>query len=296
MFKRGENMKNTHKSVDEEIETVINMTNRNGRKVDNQKRKIIENQSKKSEKRKRKIRKILKWTSIVLLVLAAIIFTLTSPLFNIKEIEVENNNILSTEKIISLSRLKKDENIFRFLQSDIEKYIKEDPYVEKVTIERKLPNTVKIHVEERNRDFCIKILNGYAYINNQGYILEIVEENQGLPVIEGIETAEEEIKVGDRLKNNDLKKLAVAIQIMSIAKENEIDNKITGIDISNKNEYILYLAEEKKTAYIGNDSNLTTKILYIKEIMEKYEAGKEGTIFVNGDFTNKFKAYFREKV
>ena len=47
MFKRGENMKNTHKSVDEEIETVINMTNRNGRKVDNQKRKIIENQSKK---------------------------------------------------------------------------------------------------------------------------------------------------------------------------------------------------------------------------------------------------------
>ena len=83
---------------------------------------------------------------------------------------------------------------------------------------------------------------------------------------------------------------------MSIAKENEIDNKITGIDISNKNEYILYLAEEKKTAYIGNDSNLTTKILYIKEIMEKYEAGKEGTIFVNGDFTNKFKAYFREKV
>ena len=289
-------MKNHNKTVEDDIETVINMTNRNGRKVENQNRRIMENEARKSEKKKRKIRKILKWTSIIVLVLGAIIFTLTSPLFNIKEIEVENNNILSTERIISLSRLKKDENIFRFLQSDIEKYIKEDPYIEKVTIERKLPNTVKIHVEERSRDFCIKILNGYAYINNQGYILEIVEENQGLPVIEGIETAEEEIKVGDRLKNNDLKKLEVVIQIMSIAKENEIDNKITGIDISDKNEYILYLAEEKKTAYIGNDSNLTTKLLYIKEIMEKYEAGKEGTIFVNGDFTNKFKAYFREKV
>ena len=289
-------MKNHNKTVEDDIETVINMTNRNGRKVENQNRRIMENEARKSEKKKRKIKKILKWTSIIVLVLGAIIFTLTSPLFNIKEIEVENNNILSTERIISLSRLKKDENIFRFLQSDIEKYIKEDPYIEKVTIERKLPNTVKIHVEERNRDFCIKILNGYAYINNQGYILEIVEENQGLPVIEGIETAEEEIKVGDRLKNNDLKKLEVVIQIMSIAKENEIDNKITGIDISDKNEYILYLAEEKKTAYIGNDSNLTTKLLYIKEIMEKYEAGKEGTIFVNGDFTNKFKAYFREKV
>ena len=30
--------------------------------------------------------------------------------------------------------------------------------------------------------------------------------------------------------------------------------------------------------------------------MEKYEAGKEGTIYVNGDFSNKFRAYFREKV
>ena len=285
-----------HKKEEDDIEMVINMTNRNGRKVENQKIREEQNKNKRQQKRKKLIKRIIKWTSLIVIIIAGIIFTLTSPIFNIKNIEVEDNVALSEEKIISLSRLKKDENIFRFLISDIEKYLKEEPYVESATIERKLPDTVLIKVKERNRDFCFKFLNEYAYINNQGYILEIAEDSLNLPVIEGLETPEEDIKAGNRLNNNDLKKLEVAIEIMSIAKENEIDSKITGIDISDKNEYILYLAEEKKTAYLGNGSNLTTKILYIKEIMEKYEAGKEGTIFVNGDFSNKFKAYFREKV
>lgn len=46
---------------------------------------------------------------------------------------------------------------------------------------------------------------------------------------------------------------------MTIAKENELDEKVTSIDISNKNEYILYLESEKKTVYLGNQENLTNK-------------------------------------
>ncbi|MBR3003239.1 MAG: FtsQ-type POTRA domain-containing protein [Clostridia bacterium] len=290
-------MHNVHKNeVEDDIETVINMTNRNGKNVENKHRKIAENENRKAQKRKKRIKRIIKWTSIIIIIAGGLAFALTSPLFNVKEIEVENNNVLTKEKIVSLSRLNKEENIFRFLKSDIEKYIKEEPYIENVKIKRELPSTVKIEVQERNRDFALRILNSYAYINNQGYILEITEDSLGLPIIDGVETPEEDIQPGKRLNNNDLKKLEVAIQIMKIAKENEIDSKISGIDISDKNEYILYLATEKKTAHLGDSSNLPTKILYIKEIMENYETGKEGTIYVNGDFTKNFKAYFREKV
>lgn len=288
--------KKSKDNIDNDIETVINMTNRNGRRVERQNINAAKKENEKKQRKSRRTKRIIKWVSIIAIVAAAIIFALTSPLFNINEIKIENNNFLSEEKIISLSGLNKGQNIFRFLESDVEKHLKEDSYVESAKIERQLPNTVKIDVKERNRDFCIKFLNGFAYINNQGYILEIVEENNGVTIIEGIETPEEEIQQGARLNNTDLKKLEVAIQIMTIAKENEINSKITSIDISNKNEYILYLAEEKKTAYLGNSNNLTTKILYIKEIMEKYEVGKEGSIYVNGDFSKNFKPYFREKV
>ena len=180
-------------------------------------------------------------------------------------------------------------------RSDVIKKIKEDPYVQDVKINRQLPNKVQIDIEERQRNFSLEFLNGYAYINNQGYILEISQDKLNLPVIKGASTEENNITPGKRLEQKDLEKLEVAIKIMTIAKENELDEKVTSIDISNKNEYILYLESEKKTVYLGNQENLTTKMLYTKKIIEK-ESGNEGTIYVNGDFTNKFKAYFRQKV
>lgn len=285
-----------HKKEEDDIEMVINMTNRN--KQNNNDKNRIPNKKgyRKNSKRDLRIKTFSMWIGLALLLIIGIIFALTSPLFNITEIRVVNNNVLSEEKVESLSGLTKEQNIFRFLEVDVEKRIKEEPYVESVKVSRDLPGTVVIDVTERNRDFCVKFLNGYAYINNQGYILEITQENIGLPVLLGVETPEEKIVPGGRLINSDLKKLETSIQIMSIARENSIDSKITSIDISNKNEYILHLEEEKKTVYLGNGSDLPTRILYVKEIMEKYETGKEGTIFVNGDFSKQFKAYFREKV
>ena len=283
-------------NVDDDFDTVINMTNRNNKKVISQHKQQAEQQHRKIQKRKKRTKRIIKWTSITVLVIGGIVFALCSPIFNIKNISVVNNNVLTQDTVVSLSGLTTDKNIFRFLKSDVEKNLKENPYVESVKINRKLPDTVEIDVTERQRNFSLKFLNGYAYINNQGYILEISEESSGLPILEGAETPEENIEPGKRLNVNDLRKLGVAIQIMKIASENEIADKVTRLDISDKNEYILYFEGEKKTAYLGDGSNLNTKILYIKEIMEKYEAGKEGSIFVDGDFNNKFKAYFREKV
>lgn len=286
---------NQYDTFELDTETVIRMTNKNNAEVQNRNRKINENEQKRIKKRKKRMKKILKWTSLIILILGAIIFALVSPIFNIKEIEVANTNILSQDTIVSLSGLTKEQNIFRFLKSDVEKSIKENPYVESVNIKRQLPNKVLIEVEERQRNFNLEFLNGFAYINNQGYILEISEEKLDLPILKGAKTPEEEIKPGNRLCMEDLQKLESAIKIMNVAKENEFDSRVTSIDISNKNEYILYLEQDKKTVYLGDINNLNTKMLYVKKMID-LEDKKEGTIFVNGDFNNKFKAYFREKV
>lgn len=287
--------KNEETEFDFDTETVINMTNKNNKKFMKKNNAAISKNQRKIAKKKKRVKRIIKWTSLALIIIAGAIFAFASPLFNITQIEVINTNLLSKDKVISLSGIKKDQNIFRFLKSDVIKKIKEDPYVQDVKINRQLPNKVQIDIEERQRNFSLEFLNGYAYINNQGYILEISQDKLNLPVIKGASTEENNITPGKRLEQKDLEKLEVAIKIMTIAKENELDEKVTSIDISNKNEYILYLESEKKTVYLGNQENLTTKMLYTKKIIEK-ESGNEGTIYVNGDFTNKFKAYFRQKV
>ena len=294
--KRIKEMKeNEETEFDFDTETVINMTNKNNKNFMKKNNAAISKNQRKIAKKKKRVKRIIKWTSLALIIIAGAIFAFASPLFNITQIEVINTNLLSKDKVISLSGIKKDQNIFRFLKSDVIKKIKEDPYVQDVKINRQLPNKVQIDIEERQRNFSLEFLNGYAYINNQGYILEISQDKLNLPVIKGASTEENNITPGKRLEQKDLEKLEVAIKIMTIAKENELDEKVTSIDISNKNEYILYLESEKKTVYLGNQENLTTKMLYTKKIIEK-ESGNEGTIYVNGDFTNKFKAYFRQKV
>ena len=191
--------------------------------------------------------------------------------------------------------MSKEQNIFKFFNKKVVENVKTNPYVETAKVKRKLPNKVEIQVEERERTFNIEFMNGYAYINNQGYILEISQEKLDLPVIQGAKTSEEKIVPGNRLDKEDLEKLETAITITKIWKNNEIEQKITSIDITDRLEYTMYVEEEKQKIYLGNDTNLNNKILWVQAIM-KDNKGREGEIDVNGDLNDKFKPRFKQKV
>lgn len=265
-----------------------------------QAKKRVNNNSK-SKMKKRKKKKtlamfLIKWTSILFLLIGTIIFILTTPMFNIKQININGINQLSEDEILSLSTLSIDNNIFKNSKSSIIKNIKQNPYVENVVIKRKLPNTVEINIEERQKICMLQFVNGYVYINTQGYILEISENKLDLPIIIGYKTEEDKIVPGNRLINNDLENLNNVLKIIEALKEIEVPiDKITNINISDKEDYIVYLEEEKKTIHFGDVSNLSSKILYVKSMIDG-EKNKEGEIFVNGDTNGKFRRFFREKV
>ena len=278
-----------------ENEMVIQMTNRNNMEKEQKRIKELDKQAEKRNKRNKKVKNILKILLLLGVIIGGTIFSMTSPIFNIKEIQVTNNNITPSDTIISLSELKLDENIFKFNKYNVKNKIKENAYIEDVKIHRKIPNVVQIEITQRQPKYSIDFMGKYAYINSQGYILEVADTNNGLPIIQGIATNEEEIVPNSRLNEDDLTSLENIIKIMDIAKENNLDTKVTSIDITNKNQYSIYIQEEKKRIHLGENTNLGNKMLYAISIMEK-EKGIEGDIYVNGDLNNKFQPYFREKV
>lgn len=283
------------KQFDLETETVIGITNKNNQQKKQEENKRITRKQEKIIKKKKKIKKIIQFITLILFCIGGIVFALVSPLFGIQNIQVINNEQISTDTIISLSELQIGQNLFKYNRKQIEKSIKTNPYIEKVQIKRKLPNIVEITVKERTKNFNVEFLNGYAYINNQGYILEISGQKLDLPVIQGISTKQEEIVEGKRLDIQDLEKLETVIQIFNICRNYQIANKITTIDITNKNNFIINMETEKKTIYLGDETNLSNKMLYIPAILEE-SAGKEGIIYLNGDINNNFKPRFKEKV
>ena len=245
-------------------------------------------------KKKKAILKIVKVLTLIIVIIGVSIYVALSPLFNIKEINVTGNSKLSKEEIISLSELKTDENTFKVSKKNIKNKVKANAYIENVKIRRKLPDKVEIIVVERVATYMIPFANSYIYINNQGYMLEITSQKAEMPAIVGISTPEEELHEGQRLISEDLVKLGEVLQIMESANANELVDLITKIDISNRQDYILTLEKEKKAMHLGDVSNLSTKMAYVKKILND-EKGVEGEILVNTDLTNK-GAVFREKV
>lgn len=287
--------KEEQEDFDLDTETVISMTNKNKLKKDAEKRKKISREERKRKKRIRRIKFFVKLFLLIGIIAGGITFALTSPIFNIKDINVINNVTIPSDTIVSLSGLKSGENIFRFYKGDVINKIKENPYVESVEIHRKLPSMIEINVTERVATYNIDYMGKYAYINTQGYILEISNDSRNMPIIQGATTNEEEIVPGSRLNDEDLRRLEQVIKIMNATKDSGLDGQVTSIDITDENEYSIYLNEEKKRVYLGDASNLSNKMLYVKAIMEQ-EKGKEGEIFLDGDLNNGFNPYFREKV
>lgn len=254
--------------------------------------KIIDEQ--KRARRAKIIKRILKTFSIIIVIAGAISFAMVSPIFNVNNIKISGNSKLTESEIISLSGIEQNENIFRISKSKTIKNIKQNAYVNEVSISKKIPNGIEITIEERKPSYMLEYGNAYVYINTQGYMLEVSSQKLDLPIILGYSTSQEKLEAGNRLEEEDLIKLGTVIKLMNAATNNSIANLITTINISNAENYTIYMESEKKTAYLGDCSNLETRMLYLVGIINS-EKNISGEIFLNMNL-NTDKAFFRESV
>lgn len=249
-------------------------------------------QGKKYNSKKKRRLKIFKWTSLFVLLTGAMALFLLSDIFNIKQIKVINNNKITSQEIKELSTLKENENMFKFLEMSVTERIKQNAYIENVNIRRKLNGTIEIEVTERVATYMLTMENQYAYINNQGYILEISQTKLEVPTIIGYIT--ENLEPGSRLVEEDLEKLNTVIQIVKTAKEKELDSKITNINIEDENNFLITMGSESKLIHFGNSSNINDKFIMLKAVLED-NVGVKGEIFVKDLNRVFFREDFREE-
>lgn len=291
--KNGKNKgvgKNTKKSTNKKN------VKSNNKKENKQKESVLTPKQELTRKKRKAIFKLMKWTTLLLIVIGGSIYTLLSPIFNIKTISITGNAKLSIDEIVSLSKIELEQNMFKYRKEDIINNIKENAYIDTVKVSRKFPDTIELEVSERSATFMIKFANAYAFINNQGYILEITDKKQDLPTITGIQTKQEDIQTGNRLCTEDLKRLEDVLKIMESAVSNNINDLITQIDITNHDDYKLILQKKKKIVYLGDTSNLSTKMLWIIKFNE-LEGDTQGEIMLNMNLNEeKNKPYFRSTI
>lgn len=228
IVKNNKKKKDTNKSdifnLNEEIIIGINSKkNIEDNKKNKHKKKTITKDSKKGKNgnkknkskkvEKKKMNKFLKFFIIIIILFIVFAAFLISPVFNINKITVKNNVHVSKDEIVSLSGIVLGENTFKYMNFELIDKIKENLYIEDVKIKRNFPSEIIIDVTERELTFCIKTGETYAYIDNQGYIIEIATDDFNLPEIIGYNTGVSNIVTGNRLIDKDLVQLEKVLAV-----------------------------------------------------------------------------------
>lgn len=277
-----------------------NVNSKNKKNVQATKNKTNKKVHKKEITKEEQIRKlnskkiIISIIILLFIALGGTIYYLTTPVFNIANVEVYGNDKNSIETYISLSKINLGTtNIFAITNNSVEKNIKENSYVKEVEMKRKLPNTIQLYITEREVAYQIEYAGKYIYLDDQGYMLEISEDKKDVPTIKGFSTLKGNINVGQRLIDEDLIKLNVVAKFINYCKYNTIENKLTDIDVTEDTNYTMYFKEDKKTVYLGDASNLSERLSLLKTILNN-EKNKEIEIFMNGNL-NEDEVYIRYK-
>lgn len=248
--------------------------------VNNKSSKKKTKKKKKKFKIKDKTKKRIKIAFLILLFIGSFVALLLSPLFNVTKVEVINNSKFTKQQIESKLQIPLDTNMFRLNLKNYKEILENESYIETVKISRKLPDCIYIDVTERQPMFQIEFVNSFVYIDKYGYILEISsQKNEDLKILTGLKTTIEKYEPGNKLDDEDVDKLDTVCDILEKAKNNDVLVSINSINIKNSRNYILTVENGDKLVYIGDNSNMNFKMIWLNDLLIKCK-GQKGVIYL----------------
>lgn len=150
--------------------------------------------------------------ALLLLILGVVSF-INSSFFEISEIEISNNNLLSREEIIEAASIDDTSaNIFYLNYQKLAKNLNDLPEIKGVKIDRKLPNQLEIEINERRPLLIIENETEFMIAKdgkNLGYY-EQLAENLPRIKLEDYEIEGKKIKINNKLQEN----FTTALQIL----------------------------------------------------------------------------------
>ncbi|OGR53606.1 MAG: hypothetical protein A3J80_04740 [Desulfobacula sp. RIFOXYB2_FULL_45_6] len=250
----------------------------------------------------------LKLTMLVaffsILSLAAIFvydFVTQAEFFNIARIEIIGTTHITREEILLLSDLNRDRNIYELNTALAEKRIASHPWIQSVSIKRRLDSKLDISVREQTALAIVRILNTDILINSEGTpfkeynpATDLLEKN--LPVISGLDLK--------KIRDEYLFAGTLFDSVMDFLKTEgsgsvgQIEgNENTGVTIETKNFMNPVAAVDEKTIPIklGFD-NYKAKLKKAKKICEYIDKNFPQRTISAMDLFNIEKVFIKTKL
>ncbi len=258
---------------------------RSERRSTNAKRAHVKNSSRKRDsKRKRVVYDggISGDLVYILLMVAALIAAIgfaTTAFFKVSDIDVVGNERTSASEIRAAAGIEQGDKLFYLSSREINKRVSEKiPYVDKVNLKRRPPDTVILDVLECVPVAAVSHGGIYYVIDDDCKLLEYypITGTCEYPVITGLsvssQTIGKEIDLGDDLRLVSLR--AIASEVLTVE---ELASHIKDLDMEKLYD-VSFNYDSRLRVDLGEADELTKKIRLFNEVLLKLEPTDKGTV------------------
>jgi len=212
--------------------------------------------------------KNIKYITLLFILFLIIIgyIVLNLPMFDITNIIIKGNNLLSQNDIVTYSNIKMGENIFKVNLKEVKKNLLRNPRIEETSMKRVFPSTIFISVSERNDFAALYFLGSFVKIDKEGIVLEVKQDmdNTSILIITGIEIVD--CTPNERVKLKDNNQLDAIIEIVFFMDKYELKDLVSEINIEDINDIRIYFIKGIE-ARVSRNSDIEEKIYMLKNII-----------------------------
>lgn len=169
---------------------------------------------------------------------------LTSDFFTTKHIDIAGNTRLSRDMVLQYGGINEGDNSLAISIADVERNLRDTPWVEEVSVKRLLPDRFVIKLKERMPTFWVRQDGSLYYANEKGDIIAPVESGNflSLPTLTILPGAEDTINCLPKLLK-DVRNGVLPLEAGSIAQ----------VTLSPANGVELYLEDREMRLSIATD-------------------------------------------
>lgn len=207
--------------------------------------------------------------------------------FRVSTIEITGDTRYTQDELVAASGVQQGDNMF-FLDTGriAQKLYEEYPYLETVTLRRRLPSTLQIEVSDRTPVLSVESGDTYLLMDMSGKIVdETSSEATDMVAVTGADAGD--LSVGDTV-GEEQEKLLTVLNLMELMTQYELNTEIKSIDIEKAYDVRVQYADQY-TILFGNLSELEHKIQFLQAILRESSLPESGVI----DLTDDKEARYR---
>lgn len=239
--------------------------------------------------------KVQRIRAAVILALTVIIISVLlflTPIFNIKTVTVEGNNLVTAEQFQEKLKPLIGENLFRTGSGKIRKTLKTIPYINTVDVQKKIfPPSVKVTVTEYVPAGIIRTEGKNLLVSAQMIVLSDAGDSPvPVPVVTGYTV--KDYKLSETVKSDETEKTEILQEMLATLESTGIIDKFVEINVNDVSNITMNY-DNRITVVCGTSLDLERKLRLFKEtlVSGSLDDNVKGTM----DLTESKKAIFNRE-